>query len=59
VRGYWKTDQDKMLRATEPWHGAMNNYLFCDGHVRTMKPDLREGETPTRGNNRWYAQKDR
>jgi prepilin-type N-terminal cleavage/methylation domain-containing protein/prepilin-type processing-associated H-X9-DG protein len=57
VRGYWKTPQAQSLLANQPWHGTVNNYLFCDTHVRSMKPDLREGETPTPQNNHWYAQK--
>jgi prepilin-type N-terminal cleavage/methylation domain-containing protein/prepilin-type processing-associated H-X9-DG protein len=25
--------------ATTPWHGPVNNYLFCDGHVQSRTPD--------------------
>lgn len=57
VRGYWKTEPPKTLDATKPWHQANNNYLFCDTHVKSMRPDLREGEEPTPQNNHWYAQK--
>lgn len=45
------------MLATKPWHDSQNNYLFCDGHVRSMPPDLHEGETPGAGNNHWYAEK--
>jgi prepilin-type N-terminal cleavage/methylation domain-containing protein/prepilin-type processing-associated H-X9-DG protein len=57
VRGYWKTEQPGTLLAHRPWHGSVNNYLYCDTHVRSMPPDLREGQEPTPERNQWYAQK--
>ena len=44
--------------ADEPWHGQMNNYLMCDGHIITKVPE-KYGSfiEPTLDNNMWYAQK--
>jgi len=45
--------------AQKPWHGRMNNYLMCDGHVISMEPEKYPGFTGPKhaGNNLWYARK--
>jgi prepilin-type N-terminal cleavage/methylation domain-containing protein/prepilin-type processing-associated H-X9-DG protein len=41
-------------KASVPWHGDVNNYLWCDGHVTTARPKEYPW-TPTRGDNHWYV----
>lgn len=33
------------------WHNGMNNYLYCDGHVKAHKP-VREGFTPNQNDDK-------
>jgi prepilin-type N-terminal cleavage/methylation domain-containing protein/prepilin-type processing-associated H-X9-DG protein len=61
VMGYYDRPRtDDEIAWKEGWHNGMNNYLWCDGHVRTMKPETRTefpAGTPTYDKNRWYAKK--
>jgi prepilin-type N-terminal cleavage/methylation domain-containing protein/prepilin-type processing-associated H-X9-DG protein len=31
---------EKVVKTDRPWHGRLNNYLYCDGHVVTRRPGL-------------------
>ncbi|HEY3282233.1 MAG TPA: type II secretion system protein [Armatimonadota bacterium] len=55
--GYWREPVTDALNADRPWHGAQNNVLFVDGHVKGMAPSLRDPETPARRRNLWYVSK--
>ena len=57
VRGYYRQPVEGLLLADRPYHGTVNNYLMCDGHVRTMPPDLRQPEQPSRGADLWFVHK--
>ena len=61
VAGYWTTasscsrfishngkfpDESCQELGLAPWHGAVNTYLYCDGHIRTHRP-VTEGWRPT------------
>jgi len=44
--GFWNTQSNAVTSwgynlqpATQPRHKAVNNYLFCDGHVKALVPD--------------------
>lgn len=45
------------------WHNDRNNYLWCDGHVSSMRPETRtqfpDGHPDSSERNNWYAQKRR
>lgn len=55
VRGYYRQPVEGLLLADKPYHGEVNNYLFCDGHVRSAAPDLRHPEQPSPGRNWWFV----
>ncbi|MBQ7525328.1 MAG: prepilin-type N-terminal cleavage/methylation domain-containing protein [Abditibacteriota bacterium] len=39
VRGYSdKIDSSYLEKNGIPWHGKVNNYLYCDGHVEAREP---------------------
>jgi prepilin-type N-terminal cleavage/methylation domain-containing protein/prepilin-type processing-associated H-X9-DG protein len=49
-QGYWDTQAHAVSSydtksiyplqpATTPWHKTTNNYLFCDGHVKALRPE--------------------
>jgi prepilin-type N-terminal cleavage/methylation domain-containing protein/prepilin-type processing-associated H-X9-DG protein len=59
VRGYWRSEQDGFYRADRPWHGGQNNYLFVDGHVKSMPPETREPDRPAHGRNIWHVDKNK
>lgn len=40
--------------AHEAWHNGMNNYLFCDGHVKRQAPRKYFWE-PTPQDNQWFV----
>ena len=56
VKGYWSsyTAEKKFWNAAaapdKAYHNGMNNYLFCDGHVKARKPEL-QGYDITAGTN--------
>ena len=58
VRGYYTKPQLHLQDADQPWHGSVNDYLMCDGHIMVMRPEKYGTFTvPTWGNNFWYARK--
>ena len=59
VRGYYNRSLLHWQDADKPWHGDKNNYLFCDGHVVSMKPEkYPDFRGPTcNEDNLWYASK--
>jgi prepilin-type N-terminal cleavage/methylation domain-containing protein/prepilin-type processing-associated H-X9-DG protein len=57
ARGYWREPQDGFAHANVPWHGAQNNYLFVDGHVKSLAPYPREPERPEFGHDFWHVNK--
>jgi prepilin-type processing-associated H-X9-DG protein len=58
-RGYWRVPQDDFFLAHRPWHGAVNNTLFVDGHVKARTPDPREPDRPDSTHDLWHVKKDR
>jgi len=38
VRGWYPGPANGMISPHIPMHGPMNNYLYCDGHVRSRPP---------------------
>jgi len=56
VKGYWSSyaAEKKFWNAAaapdKAYHNGMNNYLFCDGHVKARKPEL-QGYDITAGTN--------
>lgn len=44
-----------------PWHNAVNNYLYCDGHVKARPPGKRIPDTsraPKNEMRQWYVDKE-
>lgn len=56
VRGYHLLPQIRWQEANETWHGERNNYLMCDGHIMSMRPE-KNPFSPTEDDNFWYARK--
>jgi len=61
VMGYYDRPQNEdEIAWSQGWHNGMNQYLWCDGHVKSMKPETRtqfpQGY-PTWDKNIWYAKK--
>lgn len=62
--GYWDSvkgyDLDPNIRWNNswlphlPWHSGMNNYLFCDGHVKRQVPRKYPWQ-PTETDNQWFV----
>jgi prepilin-type N-terminal cleavage/methylation domain-containing protein/prepilin-type processing-associated H-X9-DG protein len=64
VMGYYDNPASDDEKAwSEGWHNGMNEYLWCDGHVSSMKPEKRSefssGFPGWDEKNRWYARKNR
>lgn len=38
VRGWFPNPVNGAICANMAWHGSLNNYLYCDGHVRARPP---------------------
>jgi prepilin-type processing-associated H-X9-DG protein/prepilin-type N-terminal cleavage/methylation domain-containing protein len=58
ARGYFPR-VTHTIEPGKPWHGRMNNYLYCDGHVTTRPPGKKTtGLLSTYSEMReWYADK--
>lgn len=59
VRGWFTKPANSYFLAHRPWHGNRNNYLYCDGHVRSRRPEC-YSDTPNHfppidENNEWYV----
>ena len=61
VMGYYDKPQNADEKAwSQGWHNGMNEYLWCDGHVTSMKPETRTDFPrgfPNSQRNNWYARK--
>ena len=59
VRGYYQSPIAYWQMADKPWHGKLNSYLMCDGHVIQRQPEkYPEFAGPTSAKeNLWYARK--
>ena len=59
ARGYDPVPKNHYTDADKPVHRYRNNYLFCDGHVRSMEPekypDFRGPTCPE--NNHWFVER--
>ncbi len=59
VRGWYDKPAKSYYLANHPWHGPFNNYLYCDGHIRSRKPekysDTKNHFPPLDENNEWYV----
>lgn len=58
VRGYY----DKLaytISPGEPWHGKLNNYLYCDGHIVCRPPGKKVGASYSsyKEMSEWYVDK--
>ncbi|MDO8684207.1 MAG: prepilin-type N-terminal cleavage/methylation domain-containing protein [Armatimonadota bacterium] len=38
VRGWYPKNPNGSIDADKPWHNNVNNYLYCDGHVKARPP---------------------
>jgi prepilin-type N-terminal cleavage/methylation domain-containing protein/prepilin-type processing-associated H-X9-DG protein len=48
VRGWYPVSPNGHMYADRPWHAESNNYLYCDGHVKSRPPGkYQSGVTPT------------
>ncbi len=43
VRGYYSKTR-YTIEPGKPWHGRVNNYLYCDGHVTAREPYTYQGK---------------
>jgi prepilin-type N-terminal cleavage/methylation domain-containing protein/prepilin-type processing-associated H-X9-DG protein len=64
VMGYYdKPTNDDERAWSAGWHNGMNEYLWCDGHVSSMRPETKtefsSGYPGWDDKNRWYARKNR
>jgi prepilin-type N-terminal cleavage/methylation domain-containing protein/prepilin-type processing-associated H-X9-DG protein len=59
VRGWYTKDMPCLhtLNSWKPWHGDKNNYLYCDGHVRSFKPNKKPNRPPYDATNEWWVRK--
>lgn len=59
VRGWFTQEQPCLhtLNSWLPWHTDKNNYLYCDGHVRSHVPDRYPKHPPYDITNEWYVRK--
>lgn len=52
---YWGLRHGFTLQnATRPRHGAVNNYLFCDGHVKALRPKTYPYDVQRDPDNIWF-----
>jgi len=60
VRGYYPNIQHTIDPGI-PWHGKFNNYVYCDGHIKTRRPGRKtRGEWSTHNEMyEWYVSKAR
>lgn len=58
AKGYYK-DMPHAIDAGRPWHGRVNNYLYCDGHIVARPPGRKTtGVYSNYGEMRqWYVDK--
>lgn len=63
VRGFSQSYKNfaKTAASEKPWHGKVNNYLYCDGHIVARKPGrCTSGELSTyKEMYQWYVSKER
>ncbi|HPP73882.1 MAG TPA: type II secretion system protein [Armatimonadota bacterium] len=59
VRGYYTRERPYPLtiQSYNPWHGKKNNYLYCDGHLRSFVPHKFPNDPPRDRNNEWFVEK--
>jgi len=59
VRGWWTESQPHRhsINSWKPWHGNKNNYLYCDGHIRSFTPNKYPNRPPFDRSNEWWVQK--
>ena len=62
VKGFWSSpaNERKFWYAAQapdkPYHGSRSNYLFCDGHVKSLPPQVQGYDVTTDPNQIWTAQ---
>jgi prepilin-type processing-associated H-X9-DG protein len=59
VRGWFPANQPKPNTDLSwlSWHGEKNNYLYCDGHIRSFKPNRYPNHPPYNYTNEWWVRK--
>lgn len=45
VRGFSVYNIPKTAASEKPWHGKVNNYLYCDGHIVSRPPGKKYSDT--------------
>jgi len=62
VKGFWSnlTNEKKFWYAAQtpdkPYHNSRNNYLFCDGHVKSLTPQVQGYDITQDPNQIWTTQ---
>ncbi|MEN6520146.1 MAG: type II secretion system protein [Armatimonadota bacterium] len=59
VRGWsiQELPQQCTVNSWKPWHGEKNNYLYCDGHIQSFKPNKYPNKPPFSIKNEWWVEK--
>jgi prepilin-type N-terminal cleavage/methylation domain-containing protein/prepilin-type processing-associated H-X9-DG protein len=46
VKGWFERSPSDVLKGDVAWHDRVNNYLYCDGHVKARPPGKHQSVTP-------------
>jgi len=59
VRGWFTQNQPRLHteKSWLPWHYDKNNYLYCDGHIRSFRPNKYPNHPPYDITNEWWVRK--
>ncbi len=59
VRGWYTARLPKLhtMDSWKPWHGNRNNFLYCDGHIKSMEPYNYSANPRIRVRYDWWVQK--
>ncbi|MEN6372590.1 MAG: type II secretion system protein [Armatimonadota bacterium] len=59
VRGWALREMPRQhtMNSWKSWHGEKNNYLYCDGHIQSFKPNKYPNRPPFSIQNEWWVEK--
>lgn len=59
VRGWFSNSMPRLhsIDSNKPWHGILNNYIYCDGHAASFAPNKHPNAPSRDCTNEWYVAK--